>query len=134
LGDAFLIIQIKILETVEKRPNVILILTDDQGWGDLGIHGNEKISTPTIDAMAGKGAHFERFFVSPLCAPTRASLLTGRYNLRTGTSWVSKGLENMRPEEVTIAEIFQNPGICDRMLWQVAQRGSFSATPQPAGI
>jgi arylsulfatase A-like enzyme len=97
-------------ETVEKRPNVILILTDDQGWGDLGIHGNEKISTPTIDAMAGKGAHFERFFVSPLCAPTRASLLTGRYNLRTGTSWVSKGLENMRPEEVTIAEIFQNQG------------------------
>lgn len=95
---------------VEKRPNVILILTDDQGWGDLGIHGNEKISTPTIDAMAGKGAHFERFFVSPLCAPTRASLLTGRYNLRTGTSWVSKGLENMRSEEVTIAEIFQNQG------------------------
>jgi arylsulfatase A len=94
----------------EKRPNVILILTDDQGWGDLGIHGNDRISTPSIDAMAGNGAHFEQFYVSPLCAPTRASLLTGRYNLRTGTSWVSKGLENMNPGEVTIAEIFQQQG------------------------
>ena len=94
----------------ERRPNVVLILTDDQGWGDLGAHGNEQLSTPAIDQMASTGAHFERFYVSPLCAPTRASLLTGRYNLRTGTSWVSKGLENMNPEEITLAEIFQNQG------------------------
>ncbi|MDZ7608136.1 MAG: arylsulfatase [Cyclobacteriaceae bacterium] len=93
-----------------QHPNVILILTDDQGWGDLGIHGNDKISTPSIDRMAGNGAQFERFYVSPLCAPTRASLLTGKYYLRTGASWVSKGLENMRSEEVTMAEIFQNNG------------------------
>ncbi len=93
-----------------NHPNVILILTDDQGWGDLGVHGNDKISTPTIDGLAKRAAHFEKFYVSPLCAPTRASLLTGRYNLRTGTSWVSKGLENMRPQEVTIAEMFQQQG------------------------
>ncbi len=92
------------------HPNVILILTDDQGWGDLGIHGNDKISTPAIDQMAGNGAQFERFYVSPLCAPTRASLLTGKYYLRTGTSWVSKGLENMHSEEMTMAEIFQSNG------------------------
>jgi arylsulfatase A len=92
------------------HPNVILILTDDQGWGDLGIHGNDVISTPAIDQMARNGASFERFYVSPLCAPTRASLLTGRYELRTGTSWVSKGLENMHGEEVTIAEIFKENG------------------------
>ncbi len=97
-------------QNVDHRPNVVLILTDDQGWGDLGIHGNEYISTPTIDQMAQNGAHFDRFYVSPLCAPTRASLLTGRYNLRTGTSWVSKGLENMKPDEVTLAEIFQSQG------------------------
>ena len=93
-----------------NRPNVILILTDDQGWGDLNIHGNEKLSTPVIDQMAADGAQFDRFYVSPLCAPTRASLLTGRYHLRTSTSWVSKGLENMNSREITIAEIFQDQG------------------------
>ena len=93
-----------------KRPNVILILTDDQGWGDLGIHGNDRLSTPIIDKMAADGVQFDRFYVSPLCAPTRASLLTGRYYLRTGTSWVSKGLENMHAREVTIAEVFQDQG------------------------
>lgn len=93
-----------------NHPNVVLILTDDQGWGDLGIHGNDMISTPAIDQMARSGAQFERFYVSPLCAPTRASLLTGRYALHTGTSWVSKGLENMRGEEVTIAEVFKDNG------------------------
>jgi len=93
-----------------NHPNVILILTDDQGWGDLGINGNDKISTPVIDKMATDGVQFDRFYVSPLCAPTRASLLTGRYYLRTSTSWVSKGLENMNSQEVTIAEIFKNRG------------------------
>lgn len=93
-----------------KRPNVILILTDDQGWGDLKTHGNNKLSTPVIDQMASDGAQFDRFYVSPLCAPTRASLLTGRYHLRTSTSWVSKGLENMNSNEVTIAEVFQDQG------------------------
>jgi arylsulfatase A-like enzyme len=97
-------------KSMVDHPNVVLILTDDQGWGDLSIHGNDKISTPAIDQMAANGAQFERFYVSPLCAPTRASLLTGRYALRTGTSWVSKGLENMNPEEVTIAEIFKDNG------------------------
>lgn len=97
-------------KTNVDHPNVVLILTDDQGWGDFGIHGNDMISTPAIDQMARTGAHFERFYVSPLCAPTRASLLTGRYALRTGTWWVSKGLENMRGEEVTIAEVFKDNG------------------------
>lgn len=99
-------------EKAEKQnhPNVVLILTDDQGWGDLGIHGNDKISTPNIDQFAAKGAQFDRFYVSPLCAPTRASLLTGRYYLRTGTSWVSKGLENMHSEETTLAELFKSQG------------------------
>jgi arylsulfatase A-like enzyme len=65
-----------------ERPNVILVVTDDQGWGDLRFHGNGKIDTPTMDRLATAGARFDRFFVSPMCAPTRASLLTGRWNLR----------------------------------------------------
>ncbi len=88
----------------------MLILSDDQGWGDLSMHGNPVLQTPVLDALAGDGAQFERFYVSPLCAPTRASLLTGRYALRTGTSWVSKGKENMDGSEVTLGELFQVNG------------------------
>jgi arylsulfatase A len=65
-------------------PNVVFILTDDQGWGDIASHGNPDISTPALDALAASGVRFDRFFVSPVCAPTRASLLTGRDHLRTG--------------------------------------------------
>lgn len=91
-------------------PNVILIMTDDQGYGDLSIHGNSYINTPVLDQFAREGVRLDRFYVSPLCAPTRASLLTGKYHPRTGTRWVSAGLENMRAEEITIAEVFQRQG------------------------
>ncbi len=92
------------------HPNVLLIMTDDQGWGDLRSHGNEQIDTPTLDRFAAESARFERFFVSPVCAPTRASLLTGRYHLRTGTHGVTRGYETMRTEEVTIAEALGQGG------------------------
>ena len=92
------------------RPNVLLIMTDDQGWGDIRAHGNATIDTPVADKLAGEGARFERFFVSPVCAPTRASLLTGRYHLRTGTHGVTRGYETMRSEEVTVAEVLKQAG------------------------
>lgn len=85
-----------------KRPNVLLILTDDQGYGDVAVHENGMVETPVLDNFAKTAAQFEHFYVSPLCAPTRASLLTGRYHLRTGTVSVSKGLEIMRAQEVTL--------------------------------
>ena len=93
-----------------QKPNVILIMTDDQGWGDFGIHGNDSIHTPNLDQLCREGVSFDRFYVSPLCAPTRASLLTGRYHLRTGTSWVTHRKEVMRAEEVTIAESLKKAG------------------------
>lgn len=89
----------------QGRPNVLLIMTDDQGWGDLYSHGNSKIDTPVLDRLATEGARFDRFYVSPVCAPTRASLLTGRYHLRTGTAGVTRGMETMRAGEVTLAEV-----------------------------
>ncbi|MDF9800701.1 arylsulfatase A-like enzyme [Catalinimonas alkaloidigena] len=95
---------------VVNHPNVVLILTDDQGYGDLGIHGNDTIETPVLDNFAKEGVRLDRFFVSPVCAPTRASLLTGRYHLRTGTSWVTGGMEDMQSEEVTLAEMFKQNG------------------------
>ena len=91
----------------DQPPNVLLILTDDQGFGDLSIHMNDSIDTPNLDQFATEGMRLNHFYVTPLCAPTRASLLTGRYHLRTGAHWVTRGTENMRSEEVTIAEVFK---------------------------
>ncbi len=94
----------------KRYANVVLILTDDQGWGDLSMHGNPLVATPHMDRIAKEGARFERFFVSPVCAPTRASLLTGRHYLRTGVHGVTRGEETMRSREVTMAEIFKRNG------------------------
>lgn len=96
--------------SIATRPNVIFILTDDQGWGDLGLHGNDSISTPHLDALGRSSVRFDRFYVSPVCAPTRASFLTGRYHPRTGTQGVTRGLETMATEEVTLGEVFQRVG------------------------
>ena len=91
-------------------PNVLLVMTDDQGWGDLSIHGNEYLETPHLDSIAEDGARLKWFYVSPVCAPTRASLLTGRMHLRTNVHGVTRGMENMRADEVTIAELFKDAG------------------------
>ena len=93
------------------HPSVVLILSDDQGYGDIRSHGNEKIDTPVLDALAEEGARFDRFFVSPICAPTRAALMTGRYHLRTGVVEVTPDhLATMQLDEVTLAEAFKQAG------------------------
>lgn len=92
------------------RPNVLLIISDDQGYGDLSLHGNPHLRTPHLDRLATNGIQFDRFFVSPVCASTPASLLTGRYSLRMGARDVTRGGETMRSEEVTIAEALRGAG------------------------
>jgi len=92
------------------RPNVLLILTDDQGHGDIGFHHNPKIRTPNIDRLAREGVRFERFHANPVCSPTRASLLTGRYYYRTGVVDTYLGRSMMYPDEVTIAEMLAKSG------------------------
>jgi arylsulfatase A-like enzyme len=93
-----------------KRPNVLVILTDDQGWGDLSWHGNSNLATPRIDSLAREGAQFDRFYVCPVCSPTRAEFLTGRYHLRTGVRGVSTGQERLNLDEHTIAQSFRAAG------------------------
>jgi arylsulfatase A-like enzyme len=94
----------------KDRPNVLVILTDDQGYGDLGCHGNPKIKTPHLDKFASQGVHVPYFYVSPVCAPTRASLMTGRYNYRTGVTDTFLGRALMRPDEVTLPEMLAAAG------------------------
>lgn len=93
-----------------RGPNILLILADDQGYGDLSCHGNPRAKTPNLDRLATESVEFTRFHVSPVCAPTRASLLTGRSHLRCGVHGVTAGRETMRTEEVTIAEALKPAG------------------------
>lgn len=92
------------------RPNVVLIMTDDQGYGDFGATGNPIIETPQLDAMAGRSASMRNFYVCPVCTPTRASLMTGRYNYRTRAIDTYIGRAMMEPAEVTIAEVLSAAG------------------------
>ncbi len=96
--------------TKPARPNVIFFLADDQGWGDLGCHGNPYLKTPHLDAFAREAVRFSRFYVSPVCAPTRASFMTGRYNYRTGVTDVNASYCKMDPAEVTVAEALRSAG------------------------
>lgn len=92
------------------QPNVIVILTDDQGWGDLSINGNESIETPHIDQLARDGTRFQHFYVSPVCSPTRAEFLTGRHHVRCGVYSTSEGGERVNADEMMIGEIFKKAG------------------------
>ena len=92
------------------RPNVVVILTDDQGWGDLSLNGNKNLSTPHVDSLAADGARFDRFFVCPVCSPTRAEFLTGRYHPRSGVYSTSTGGERMDLDEMTVADTFRAAG------------------------
>ena len=99
-----------LLRAADPKPNVVVILADDQGWGDLSVHGNTNLSTPHIDGLARDGAIFDRFFVCAVCAPTRAEYLTGRYHARGGVRGVSTGQERLNLEERTIAQTFKAAG------------------------
>lgn len=91
-------------------PNVVVILADDQGWGDLSLNGNTNLRTPHIDSLATAGARFDRFFVQPVCSPTRAEFLTARWHPRGGVRGVSTGGERLDLDERTIAEAFKATG------------------------
>ena len=92
------------------KPNLVILLADDSGWGDYSINGNTNVSTPHIDSLVRSGAVLDRFFVCAVCAPTRAEFLTGRYHPRTGVRGVSTGLERMNTDEKTLADAFKAAG------------------------
>ena len=91
-------------------PNIIIILSDDQGWGDFSINGNTNLNTHNIDQLAKEGAYFENFYVQPVCSPTRAEMLTGRYHSRGGVYSTSAGGERLDLDETTIAQVFKQAG------------------------
>ncbi|MEL7119692.1 MAG: sulfatase-like hydrolase/transferase [Bacteroidota bacterium] len=95
---------------LEEHPNVIVILSDDQGWGDFSFTGNANIQTPNIDQIAREGVSFENFYVQAVCSPTRAEFLTARYSYRGGIRSTSEGGERLDADETTIADVFKAAG------------------------
>lgn len=92
------------------RPNVVLILADDQGWGDLGFTGNPVVETPSLDSLSQSGTIMHRFYVCAVCSPTRSELLTGRFYPRSGVYSTSEGGERIDLDETTLADILQRNG------------------------
>ena len=110
LSVALLLSISSLLEAKIKRPNVIIIMTDDQGYGDLACHGNPILKTPNLDQLHSESVRFTDFHVSPFCTPTRAALMTGNHPGVTGAYRTSAGRTMMHPSEKTIATLFTENG------------------------
>src|SRR4051812_31692004 len=98
------------LSAADRPPNIVVLLADDQGWGDLSINGNTNVSTPRIDSLGRDGAVFEHFYVCAVCAPTRAEFLTGRYHARGGVRGTSAGAERLDRGAKNTAQAVQTRG------------------------
>ena len=93
-----------------RQPNVVLVITDDQGYGDLGCHGCTIIQTPNLDKLYSQSIHLTDFHVDPTCSPTRSALMTGRYSSRTGVWHTIMGRSLLRKDEGTMADVFSGSG------------------------
>lgn len=102
--------QMPLLSQRRRRPNVIVLITDDQGYGDLSLHGNPQLKTPNLDSIGAGGVQFTQFHCSPVCSPTRASLMTGRWNYRTGVVDTYLGRSMMRTDEITLPQTLAAAG------------------------
>lgn len=117
-----------------RPPNVILIMTDDQGYGDLGAHGNPVLETPNLDRLAAQSVRFTDFHVDPTCSPTRAALMTGRYSTRTGVWHTIAGRSLLRPEETTMAELFAHNGYRTGIFGKWHLGDNYPLRPQDRGF
>lgn len=119
---------------VRTQPNVIIIMADDQGYGDLGITGNPHVKTPVIDKFASENIRFNNFYVSPVCAPTRSSLMTGRFSLRTGIRDTYNGGAIMATSEVTIAEMLKKAGYISGIFGKWHLGDNYPSRPNDQGF
>ncbi len=121
-------------ETGRGRPNVILILTDDQGYGEVAAHGNPVIKTPNMDELHAASVRLTDFHVDPTCSPTRSALLTGRYSTRTGVWHTINGRSMIRPDELTLGELFQANGYHTAMVGKWHLGDNYPCRPEDQGF
>ncbi|MAV38381.1 MAG: N-acetylgalactosamine 6-sulfate sulfatase [Planctomycetaceae bacterium] len=133
-GLAYLAIVVPLTLSAATRPNVVLVITDDQGYGDVGVHGNSMIQTPHIDRLFAESVRLSNFHVDPTCSPTRSALLSGRYSTRTGVWHTIMGRSLMSEREVTIAETFRANGYRTGMFgkWHLGE--NHPCRPQDQGF
>ena len=116
------------------RPNVLLIITDDQGYGDLGSHGNVMLATPSMDRLRDESVRLTNFHVDPTCSPTRSALMSGRYSTRTGVWHTIMGRSLMSEDEETLAEVFRAAGYRTGMFGKWHLGDNYPQRPQDQGF
>jgi arylsulfatase B len=121
-------------EASGRRPNVVLVITDDQGYGDLACHGNPLIETPNLDTLHGESVRLTDFHVGPTCSPTRASLMTGRYCNRTGVWHTIMGRSLLGSDEVTVADVFAASGYRTGMFGKWHLGDNYPFRPEDRGF
>jgi arylsulfatase len=118
----------------ETKPNVVIVMTDDQGYGEMSIHGNPILKTPNIDQLAKQSTQFNDFHVSPMCAPTRGQLLTGMDAAKNGCVNVSSGRGLLRKELPTMADIFSDNGYATGVFGKWHLGDNYPYRPQDRGF
>lgn len=116
------------------KPNVLVVITDDQGYGDIAAHGNSLIKTPNLDRLYQQSLRLTNFHVDPTCAPTRSALMTGRYSTRTGVWHTIMGRSLMDTNEVTLGEIFQSNGYRTGLFGKWHLGDNYPLRPQDQGF
>ncbi|MBF0198817.1 MAG: arylsulfatase [Planctomycetes bacterium] len=117
-----------------EKPNIVLVITDDQGYGDIGAHGNEMIVTPALDKLWAESLRLTNFHVDPTCAPTRCALMSGRYSTRTGIWHTIMGRSMMDSQELTIAEALKSHGYATGHFGKWHLGDSYPFRPQDQGF
>ena len=124
----------RLVEAGGRQPNVLVIITDDQGYGDVGAHGNPMIKTPHLDRLWSESVRLTDFHVDPTCSPTRSALMSGRYSTRTGVWHTIMGRSLMAGAEQTIAETFRDAGYRTGMFGKWHLGDNHPCRPQDQGF
>jgi len=120
--------------SADERPNIVFVITDDQGYGDLGHTGNPIIKTPHIDRLAGESSQLTDYHVAPTCSPTGAALLTGHWTDRTGVWHTVNGRSMLRENEVTLGQMLKEAGYATGMFGKWHLGDNFPYRPEDRGF
>jgi arylsulfatase A-like enzyme len=134
ISIGLLIVLCTSMASLADRPNIVLVMTDDQGYGNLSCHGNPDVQTPHLDQLYHQSVRFKNFHVDPTCAPTRAALITGRYSLSTGVWHTIAGRSFLHPEETTIPNTLKDAGYATGMFGKWHLGDNYPCLPHDRGF